>query len=486
MNKATGGPIAPKTKNQQLFDVAVIGAGVVGTAIARELAKYKLTSVVIEAKNDVGKGTSKANTAILHTGFDTKPNTLEIELVQRGYELLHEHGPALGIPIEKTGAVMVAWNEEQFAALPGLLDHALDNGVTDVEILSADEVYRREKNLGLGVLGGLLVPGESITCTFTVPLAFATEAVANGVKLMVNTRVEAIASKDEGMHEIVTNSGMVYTRYVVNAAGLWSDELNRIMGYDEFNVTPRRGEELVFDKSARRLIQHIILAVPTRKTKGVLVTPTIYGNVLLGPTAEDLTDKTDTSTTEGGLKSLINAGKNILPDLTSKEITAAYAGLRAATEHSDYQISLHGDKRYVCVGGIRSTGLSASMGIAEYVLNLLAEGDLVLERKTSVEQVKMPNLAEISSRPYQMNNLIAEDADLGSIVCFCERVTVGEIVAACRTPVPPQDIDGLKRRTRATMGRCQGNYCLSRVIRLLAQANGKPVSHYLGLGEDVG
>jgi glycerol-3-phosphate dehydrogenase len=435
-------------------DVAVIGAGIVGSAIARELAGYELDVVLIEAGPDVGGGTSKANTAILHTGFDARPGTLEARLVARGYELLSEYAISTGVPVERTGALLVAWTGDELAALPGLRDKAGLNGYHDCELVEANEVYRRVPALGPGALGGLTVPDESITCTWTTNLALATDAVNRGVELQRNRRIVERADID--------------ARWVVNAAGLGADIVDRALGYDRFTVTPRRGELLVYDKLARPLVDVIVLPVPTAAGKGVLISPTIYGNVMLGPTAQDLTDRADTGTSEAGFDFLLSKGAAIMPALLAEEVTAAYAGLRAATEHSDYLIDVDGPARYALVGGIRSTGLTAGMAIAEHLVGELAAAGLVLTPRTDLPPPPwLPNLGEAFVRPYQDEARIAADPEYGRIVCFCERVSAGELRDALGGPIPPAGLDGLRRRTRAMNGRCQGFYCGAQVSRWL-------------------
>jgi glycerol-3-phosphate dehydrogenase len=453
---------------------------VVGAAIARELARYRLGCVLLEAGPDVGAGTSKANTAIWHTGFDAKPGTLEARLVRRGHQLLGEQAPALGIPLERVGALLVAWNAEELAALPGIRERAEANGRGDVRPLTVQELYRREPHLGPGATGALEVPGEGILCPWTAPLAFATEAVAGGVELRLATRVEG-AQPDPDGHELATTAGPVRARWLVNAAGLHADELDRMLGHGGFTVTPRRGQLVVFDKLARPLLRHILLPVPTATTKGVLVAPTVFGNVLLGPTAEDIGDKADTASTAEGLAGLLARGARILPGLLAEEVTAVYAGLRAATEHADYQIRVHGGQRYACVGGVRSTGLTASLAIAEHVVGELGRAGLPLHRKPAVARVRMPNIGEAFPRPYRSAAAIAADPDHGRIVCHCERVTRAELLAAVRGTIPPRDLDGLRRRTRALMGRCQGFYCTGAVASLFAEASGRTMAEVLGV-----
>ena len=454
--------------NNSTYDIAVIGAGAVGSAIARELSRYKLDIILLEANSDVGMGTSKASTAIWHTGYDATPGSLESALIKRSYPLLEEFMPGAGIPFERIGGLLIAWTPEQRNTLPSLLKKAHKNGDTDVRLISREEVYQREPHLGEGAFGGMFVPGEGILCTFTVPLACATQAVVNGITLKLNFRVQSIKT-DNNVHVISNETESIQARWVVNSAGLYSDEINNQFGYQNFKVTPRRGELIVYDKLARPLVNHVLLPVPTAITKGVLISPTVYGNVLLGPTAEDLSDKTATNTSEDGLHSLLQKVGKILPKLLDEEVTATYAGLRAATEHSDYQIALHSEQRYICVGGIRSTGISASLGIAEYVADLLEEGGVELQHKSEFKTIKMPNIGERSKRPYQNAELIAEDGDYGKIVCHCERVTLGELKSAIQSDIPATSLDALRRRTRAMQGRCQGFNCFANLNAVLRE-----------------
>jgi glycerol-3-phosphate dehydrogenase len=448
-------------------DVVVVGAGVVGAAIARELTRFQLDVVLLEAGRDVGAGTSKANTALLHTGFDAKPGTLEARLVRRGCELLAPYAARVGIPVERTGALLVAWDDEQLAALPGIAAAARENGHADLREASAGELYAREPHLGPGARGALEVPGESIVCPFTPPLAFATEAVLAGCELRRETPVVGVERLMRGGYAVHVAGEPIRTRFLVNAAGLRSDEIHRMAGFGGFTVTPRRGELIVFDKLARPLVRHILLAVPTKTTKGVLISPTVFGNVMLGPTADDIDDKTATGSTREGLARLRAEAGRIMPALLDHEVTAVYAGLRAATEHVDYRVEAHGE--YVCAGGIRSTGLSASMAIAEHVREQLGAAGLALEPRAEDELpvLRMPNLGEAHPRPYAEPERIAADPEYGRVVCFCERVTRGEVRDALASPIPPVDPDGLRRRTRALMGRCQGFACGANVAALL-------------------
>jgi glycerol-3-phosphate dehydrogenase len=455
----------------EIPDVAIIGAGVVGTAIARTLARYDLGIVLVDAANDIGTGTTKANTAILHTGFDAVPGSLESRLLRRGSVLLAGYAAQAGIPVERTGALLIAWTPEQRQALPGVAEKARQNGYASIRAVSADELYQREPHLGPGALAALEIPDESIICPWTTPLAYATEAVRAGVRLRLDSVVTGVRTED-GAHLIDTTRGPLRSRWLVNAAGLDGDRVDAMLdGGGGFTIRPRRGELIVFDKLARPLLGSILLPVPTAQTKGVLVAPTVYGNVLLGPTAEDIEDRSDTATTAAGLAALLKAGAGIIPDLVGEQVTATYAGLRAATEHRDYQIRVDPGLRYACVAGIRSTGLSASLGIAEYVADQMAAAGLAMKaRNGTVDPPVMPYIGQAGLRPYQDARRIAADPDYGRIVCHCERVTRGEIRDALSSAVPPADAHGLRRRTRAMNGRCQGFYCAAAVSAMVAEA----------------
>jgi glycerol-3-phosphate dehydrogenase len=452
------------------YDVAIIGGGVVGTAIARQCARYRLQTVLLERARDVGTGTSKANTAIVHTGFDTEPGSLESTLVRRGHQLLTDYARRAGIALEETGAVLVAWDTEQEARLDDVIAKAQANGYAHARRLTLEELRRREPHLGPGATGAVAIPDESIICPWSPSIAFATEAVGAGVGLRLGSHVTGIApDADTEGWLLQTAEGPLRSRWVVNAAGLFSDQVNRWFGHDEFTIAPRRGQLIVFDKLARSLVSSIVLPVPTQRTKGVLVAPTVYGNVLLGPTAEDIDDREDTATTALGLDGLLDAGRRIVPELVGDEVTSTYAGVRAATEHRDYQITTHERERYVCAGGIRSTGLTASLAIAEHVLGQMGDAGLPLVDADSEPVVpRMPELGERGVRAFADERKVEGDPAYAHIVCFCERVTEGELRDALGAAVPAVDVGGLRRRTRATNGRCQGFFCGAAIAARLA------------------
>lgn len=464
------------------YDIVVVGAGVVGCAIAFELSRYRLTVALVDAKNDVGAVTSKANSAILHTGFDAPPNSIESSLVQKGYKRFLEWSPSLGLPIERVGGLLIAWDQEQQDALPEIIEKGKKNGQRDLTIESPQAIYSLEPHLGPGVLGGIQIPGESITCAFTAPIAFATTAVMNGIRWLGGTHVRHVV-KESVAYRLFTNNGTLQCRVLINAAGLYSDEIDRMVGFDRFKITPRRGEFIILDKHARSLLSHIILPIPTKITKGVLISPTIYGNVLLGPTADNIHDKSDTSTTIGGLENLMTKAAHLMPRLLGVPITTTYAGLRAASEHSDYQLFFEPERSYVCAGGIRSTGMSSSLGIAESLCERLSEFDVKLERKVNWTPIKMPNIAEALERPSQSSERIREHSDYGKIVCHCEQVSLREVELACEGPLPARNLDGIRRRTRAMLGRCQGFYCVANIVDICTKRMNKSPEALLGIGE---
>lgn len=455
------------------FDLAIIGAGVVGAAIAREFAKHNLSAALIDAASDVGDGTSKANTAILHTGFDMTPGSLESKLVADGYHLLKKYAQDANIALEPLGGLLVAWSSEEVSNLPKIKEKAIANGYTECELISSEQLYKLEPNLGQGALAALTVPGEWIIDPWTPIVAFATQAKLTGVQILLNTKVEKITHSENQFNlNCATNEGGVEisAKYLINAAGLYSDEIDGQLGITDFKITPRRGELIVFDKFARRLINHVILPVPSAMGKGVLISPTVFGNIMLGPTAENLNDKSATGSTNSGLATLKEKGKKIAPALLDEEITAIYAGLRAASEHSDYQIKLHkvgNQLNYLTVGGIRSTGLTASMAIAIYVKELLQAAGFNLGVEKELPKVMMNNLGEASIRSYQDEAKIEQSPLHGQIICHCEKVTTQEVLDALASPIAPTNLASLGRRSRAALGRCQGFYCHAELRKLL-------------------
>lgn len=448
------------------YDVAVVGAGVVGCAIARALSVGGARVLLLERANDVGTGTSKANTAILHTGFDAAEGTIEARLLRRGQSLLRRYAQDRGVPHVASGALMLAWDEPELRALSTAEAKAVAVGYHATSIVDAADVYALEPDLGPGALGALVVPDEDLVCPWTLTVSLATEAVARGCDLRLGCAVEEI--ERDGGFRLRTTGGAFTAGALVNAAGLHSDVVDRMAGHDDIRIRPRRGELIVFDKLARPLVRHILLPVPSPHTKGMIVAPTVYGNLLAGPTAEEIDDPDASETTADGLAAVMAHARRVVPALAECEITATYAGVRAATDERDYQLRTFADERYVRVAGIRSTGVSACLGIAEHVAQELAALG-VGGGEEGGTPLPVPPIGEDQRRPFADPAAIAADPAYGEIVCFCERVTAGEIRDALTAPVPAHDLGGISRRTRATNGRCQGFHCLHRVEAMLGE-----------------
>jgi glycerol-3-phosphate dehydrogenase len=439
------------------FDVVVVGGGVVGCAIARRFALEGARVVLLEKAADLLDGASKGNSAILHTGFDAPPGSLEAACIAEGYrEYLGIH-ERLGLPLIRSGALVIAWTEEQEAALPALMAQARANGIDDVEALSRAETLALEPGLSPKVRASFRVPREYLIDAWSAPLAYALQAVAHGAEVRRGCEVTGGAF-DGAVWRLSTTAGEVAGRVVVNAAGLWGDVVDeRLVGARDFTIRPRKGQFIVYDKPAARLAGHILLPVPTAVTKGVVVCRTAWGNLLVGPTAEEQEDRERAAMDRGALEALKARGEEILPALKGEEITAVYAGLRPATEFKDYQIRVHAGGSYVTVGGIRSTGLSAALGIASHVARLVGARGWALPAE--VVWPRVPNISVEGPRDW-------EKPGHGGIVCHCELVTRREVEAALSGPLAARSLAGLKRQTRVTMGRCQGFHCLGALARI--------------------
>jgi glycerol-3-phosphate dehydrogenase len=441
------------------FDAAVIGAGVVGCAIARRLTLAGLRVIVLDKAADILDGASKGNSAILHTGFDAPPGSVEAALVARGHAEYLEIRERLNLPLIRAGALVIAWTEEEEATLPALIDQAQANGVADVEPLTAAQARALEPGLAEGVRAAFRVPREYLIDPWSAPLAYLLQALRNGAHLLRGAEVTGGAF-DGADWQLDTTRGRVRARIAINAAGLYGDIVEeRLTGRRSFSIRPRKGQFVVYDKSAAALARHILLPVPNKITKGIVVCRTAWGNLLVGPTAEDQDDRANAVLVPETLAALRRRGEEILPALRRHEVTAIYAGLRPATEFKDYRISADPARSCITVGGIRSTGLSAALGIAAHVEELV--GGFAPQVPPLADPVwpAVPMLAEDGPRDWSR-------AGHGGIVCHCELVTRREVEAALTGPLAATTLAGLKRRTRVTMGRCQGFYCSAELARM--------------------
>lgn len=434
--------------------MAVVGGGVVGCAVARRLALAGQRTVLLERGPDILAGASKANSAILHTGFDAPPDTLELACMREGYTEYVAIRERLGLPLLLTGAAVVAWSETDLARLDGIAAQARGNGVNDVRRVDRAELLAREPRLSPDCLGGLLVPGEHVIDPWSAPLAYLHQAVAHGAAVRFDAQVTGGVFAS-GAWALETTGGQVAAGWVINCAGLFGDRLEeRLLGDAVMRIQPRKGQFVVFDKPAAALLRTTILPVPGERTKGVVLVRTIFGNLLVGPTAEEQDDRERAAVEHGMLRSLIEQAVTMLPALADMPVTATYAGLRPATERKEYRLRHEPDRHWLTIGGIRSTGLTAALGLAAHAARLLG-----LEVREPRTWPHLPNLADDRLRDWQR-------PDHGDIVCHCELVTRREIEAALGGPLPARDLGGLKRRTRAAMGRCQGFYCGAELARL--------------------
>ncbi|MBC7139280.1 MAG: NAD(P)/FAD-dependent oxidoreductase [Defluviimonas sp.] len=434
------------------FDAAVVGAGIVGCAIARRLTLLGAHVAVLEKAPDILDGASKANSAILHTGFDAPVGSLEAACIREGHREYLEIRERLNLPLDRAGALVLAWTEAEEARLPELIAQSRQNGVADVEMFGRKELLDLEPALAPHVRAGFRVPRESLIDPWSAPHAYLLQALGNGATLLRDCTVTG-GGFDGAEWRLETSRGPLRAGLVVNAAGLHGDRVDEmLLGTCDFRIRPRKGQFVVFDKTAARLACHILLPVPGEKTKGIVVCRTVWGNLLVGPTAEEQTDRETAALVPATLAMLRAKGAEILPALAGEEITALYAGLRPATERKEYRIRAHEGRRMITVGGIRSTGMSAALGIAGHVARL-AEG-LGLAPAPLVDPAwpRIENLSDGAERDWQRPGN-------GGILCHCELVTRREVAAALQGPLAPQTLAGLKRRTRVTMGRCQGFYC---------------------------
>lgn len=443
------------------FDVAVIGAGVVGCAIARSFAVRGWRALVLEKAADILEGASKGNSALLHTGYDEPEGSEELRILRDGVALYRRLHARMNLPLVETGALVVAWSDQDAARLAAIRDLAHRNGTSDARLVAPDELFAREPHLARDARGAVLVPGEAVIDPWSAPLAYLTQAVRHGARVATGAELVAAARVPAGWR-LTTPVETFEARVVVNAAGLFGDEVERRRGADPgFGIRPRKGQFLVFDKPARALAGAILLKVPTERTKGVLIAPTVFGNLLLGPTAEDQADRLHAATDEEVLRAIRAEGERMLPALAGQTVTAAFAGLRPATEHRDYVLAVD-PAGWITVGGIRSTGLSAALGLGEWAA---AQGGRLLgdprpaPPDDALDWPEMPNLAADAPRPYQRPGR-------SPIACHCEWVTEREIAAALASDLPPGTLGGLKRRTRLMLGRCQGFGCAGAAARL--------------------
>ena len=467
------------------YDIIIIGAGVSGCAVARELSRYDLKICVLDKESDVCEGTSKANSGIVHAGHDAKPDTLKAKLNVQGNLMMEEMAKKLDFPFKRNGSLVVCQNEEELSKLEELKERGKENGVEGLRILTREEALELEPALADSVYAALYAPTGGIVCPFLMNIAYAENAAINGVKFQFGTHVQDIQRCHQvSGFEVITNQGTLYSKYVINAAGVYADEIHNMVSEKKLHITPRRGEYCLLDKNAGTLVSHTIFQVPGKMGKGVLVTPTIHGNLMIGPTAEDVPDKEDNATTRAGLDKVLNDSVKSVKGIPTRQVITSFAGLRAHEEGGDFRIEELSDvPGFIDVAGIESPGLTSAPAIGELVAELVT-GYLCAKKKQHFEEKRkgLVNPKNLSREAYQ--ELIRENPAYGNVICRCETVTEGEIVEAIHRLIPAKSLDGVKRRTRAGMGRCQAGFCSPKTMEILAREWKVPMETITKAGKD--
>lgn len=465
------------------YDVAVVGAGVVGGLIARELSRFDISVALLEKCNDVAMGTTKANSAIVHGGFDAVPGTLKAKMNVRGTALMPSLCEKLSVPFKNNGSLVVAFSESEMEHIKKLYDRGIKNNVPGLSIIDCDKLRQVEPNISDKAVGALLCESSGIVCPYELTIASVENAVTNGVEFIRNCTVRAINSV-EGEYVLDTTAGDITARFIINAAGNFSDDLAHMVGDDSFNIIPRKGEYYLLDKSVGDLASHTIFQCPSEMGKGILVTPTVDGNLLIGPTAKNIDDKNDVDTTPEGLIEIVEKALKSVPTVSARNAITSFAGVRSHPENDDFIIDWSSSSdNFMNVAGIESPGLSSAPAIAERVCELLGE-KLQLREKASYTDTRKAPVRFRHMTDEERAELIKKNSAYGRIVCRCETITEGEIIDAIHAPAGARDVDGVKRRTRAGMGRCQGGFCGSKVLEILARELNVPMNEITKFGGD--
>ena len=454
-----------------MLDAIVIGAGVVGGFVARELSKYELSVALVERRADVAMGATRANSAIVHAGFDAKEGSLKALLNVRGSEMMEEVARELGVKYNRCGSLVVGFNDEDKKTLNELLLRGKRNGVRELSILEGEELFKLEPNVGEGVTAALYAKTGAIICPYELCMAAVGSAMDNGAELFLNFEVTSIEKVACGYEVTAADGRKITARLVINCAGLYSDKIAALVGDTSFKITPRRGEYMLLDKACGSLVSKTIFRCPSKMGKGILVTPTVDGNLLLGPTAEDILDKEDTDTTEKGLSKVRELASEQVRGIAFGKVITSFTGLRSTGSTGDFIINSP-KEGFINVAGIESPGLTSAPAIGEYVVELVKSLGYTLKKKENFNGKRRSShwYKELSDE--EKNELIKKEPAYGRIVCRCELITEGEIVDAIRRNPKPHDLDGVKRRTRSMMGRCQGGFCSPYIVEILARELG--------------
>lgn len=453
-----------------MYDVVIIGAGVIGASIFRELTKFNLKVAIIEKENDVSMGTSKANSAIIHAGYDPKQGTLMAKYNVRGNEIFEELCSELSVPFKRNGSLVLAFNDDDIKVINDLFTNGINNGVKNLRVLNKEEVLKLEPNLSKEVTGALYAPTGGIVGPFEYTIALIENGVQNGGKVILESEVVSIDKENEFTIK-TKNNKEIKSKYIINAAGVYADKIHNMICKESFKITPRKGEYFVMDKSQGNLVSHTIFPCPSKLGKGILVTPTVHGNLLVGPNAEDLNDedKASLNTTSLGLEYIKKSAMHTTDKINFRDSIRTFSGLRAVPSTDDFIIGEDKDiKGFIDVAGIKSPGLTSAPAIAEDIVSILKKSGLELIKNDQFigvrTQVRFTDLSK-----EEKVELIKKDTSYGRIICRCEGITEGEIVQAIKSSFGRITLDGVKRRCRPGMGRCQGGFCGPRVQEIIAR-----------------
>ena len=453
-----------------MYDVAIIGAGVIGGMVARELTKYSLSVCLLEKENDVACGASKANSGIVHGGYDPTPGTLKAKLNVSGVEKLFYTAKELHVPIQRNGSLVCAFSEEEDKVIHALYERGIENGVNELTILSGDEARKKEPNLSENVTSALLVSNAGIVCPYELTIAAVGNAMDNGAALRTNYEVTAIVKAEDGFRICSKDGRQILARYLINCAGGYADKIAGLLDDKFFELIPRAGEYMLLDKSEGRTVSHTIFQVPSAAGKGILVTPTVDGNLLTGPTAMEVVAPENTETTSEGLDLVATLAKKSVPNLDFRKVITSFSGIRSSEKGGDFIITASEKvENLIHVAAIDSPGLTSCVAIAEYTVGILKDlGAKLIENPGFHGERENPHFFKQMTEE-EKNAYIKTHPEYGKIICRCETVSEGEIRDAIRRNPPAHDVDGVKRRTRSGMGRCQGGFCAPFVTELLAK-----------------
>ncbi len=454
----------------KVYDVTIIGGGVIGCAIARQLSRYNLDILVLEKENDVACGSTKANSGIVHGGYDAKFGTLKGELSASGNKLFDELDKQLNFGLDRCGSFVLAFDEEDIKSIEYLYENGKKNNIEGLKIIEREEILKMEPHINKDVKKALYCPSAGIIMPFEYAIALAENAILNGVKFIFSEEVVGI-KKEEEVFSIIGENNTYHSKYIINAAGIYADKISRMIAKTDFEIIPRRGEYMLFDKTEGYKANTVIFQTPKKGTKGILVTPTLHKNLMIGPSGEFIEDKEDIDTTREVLETVFTEAKKSLPELDKSKIITQFSGLRASTTGDDFIIEHTNVENFINASCICSPGLTTSYAIALKVEGLLRETSINLEEKEDFNPYRKGYVHFEDMDSEEINALIKEDSSYGSMICRCEGITKGHIKDALSRGIYIDSVDGIKRRIRAGMGRCQGGFCMPRVMEIIKEYN---------------